>query len=204
MYNFFKLILLGISINSICCTIPINCTKHFTAYKEPVINSNEKILLRTDGIYISDNGSASFFLYNNGKVKIYSPFFDTLRTELWKTPQKIIAEMQDDWEFKQKERWGDYSIKGNEIIIQRFNRNNEEICKRTVFEEKGRILNDSTIEIYSEYSYWWRGKLPALYTPCVLNFYKTDAKPDSTIAWFENKSWYKNELDGSRKRTSSL
>jgi hypothetical protein len=122
-------------------------------YKEPIINSNEKILLKTDGIYISKNGWAAFFLYNNGKVKIHRPFFDTIPEDRWRSPQKILKEMQDDWEFKEKERWGDYSIRGNEIIIQRFNRNNEEICKRSVFEEKGRILNDTTIEIYSEYSY---------------------------------------------------
>ena len=55
------------------------------------------------------------------------------------------------------------------------------------------------IEIYSEYSYWWKDKHPVLYAPCVLNFYKTNAKPDSTIAWFINKKWYKNELNESRK-----
>lgn len=194
-----KIIILGIAVNLISCSSPINCTKYFNVYKAPVINNSEKILLRTNGIYISENGGASFFLYNNGKVKIFSPFFDTLRTDLWKTPNKIISEMQNDWEYKQKERWGDYSIKGNEIVIQRFNRNNEELCKRSVFEEKGRILNDSTIEIYSEYSYWWKDKLPTLYTPCILNFYKTDTKPDSTIAWFVNKKWYKNELNVDRK-----
>ncbi len=107
--------------------------------------------------------------------------------------------MQEDWEFKRKENWGDYAVKENEIILQNFNRNNEEVCKRSVFEEKGRILNDSTIEIYSEYSYWWKDKSPTLYAPCVLNFYKTDTKPDSTIAWFVNKNWYKNELNTSRK-----
>ena len=199
MHNFFKILVLGILINSINCSSPIDCTKNFTTYKEPILHNNEKILLRTDGIYISENGRASFFLFNNGKVKIHSPFFDTLQGELWTPPQKVLEEMQDDWEFKQKERWGDYFIKGNEITIQRFNRNNEEVCKRSVFEEKGRILNDSTIEIYSEYSYWWKDKLPALYTPCILNFYKTDIKPDSTIAWFINKNWYKKELNSSRK-----
>lgn len=199
MYKYFKIAVLGISINSISCTIPINCIKHFTAYKEPVINNNKKISLRTDGIYISDNGRASFFLYNNGRVKIHSPFFDTIPEHLWRTPQRIINEMQDDWEFKRKENWGDYTIKGNEILLQNFNRNNEEICKRSVFEEKGRILNDSTIEIYSDYWYWWKDKHPTLYVPCVLNFYKTHVKPDSTIAWFINKNWYKKELDNSRK-----
>ncbi len=199
MHNFFKILALWISINSISCSSPINCTKNFITYKEPISHNNEKISLRTDGIYISENGRASFFLYNNGRVKIHSPFFDTLQQELWATPQKVVKEMQNDWEFKQKERWGDYSIKGNEITIQRFNRNNEEVCKRSVFEEKGRILNDSTIEIYSEYSYWWKDKLPALYTPCILKFYKTDIKSDSTIAWFINKNWYKKELDNSRR-----
>ena len=199
MNKLFNAVLLTILIIFIRCNSPINCTKYFTAHKEAIMSSNQKLLLRTDGIYISKNGRAALFLFNNGKVKIYRYFFDTLRMELWVPPKKIIAEMQNDWEYKQKERWGDFFIKGNEIIIQRFNRNNEEICKRSVFEEKGRILNDSTIEIYSEYSYWWKDKHPVLYAPCVLNFYKTDAKPDSTIAWFINKKWYKNELNESRK-----
>ncbi|MBK8785200.1 MAG: hypothetical protein IPO01_04040 [Chitinophagaceae bacterium] len=199
MRNFFIIIVLVISVDLISCSSPVNCSKYFIAYKEPIINSNQKLSLRTDGIYISKNGRAALFLFNNGKVKVYSPFFDTLRAELWVPPQKVIAEMQNAWEYKQKERWGDFFIKGNEIIIQRFNRNNEEVCKRSVFEEKGRILNDSTIEIYSEYSYWWKDKLPSLSAPCVLNFYKTNTKPDSTIAWFVNKSWYKNELNEKRK-----
>lgn len=88
MYKFFKITLLVVTINLISCSSPINCIKHFTAYKEPIINSNEKILLRTDGIYISKDGGASFFLFDNGKVKIFSPFFDTSRVELWKNPQK--------------------------------------------------------------------------------------------------------------------
>lgn len=199
MRNFFRIIIVAISVDLISCSSPVNCTKYFTAYKEPIINNNQKLLLRTDGIYISKNGRAALFLFNDGKVKVYSPFFDTMRVELWAPPEKVLAEMQNSWEYKQKERWGDFFIKGNEIIIQRFNRNNEEICKRSVFEEKGRILNDSTIEIYSEYSYWWKDKHPVLYAPCVLNFYKTNAKPDSTIAWFINKNWYKNELNESRK-----
>lgn len=179
------------------CSSPINCVKTFTIYKEPVASSS--VLLRTDGIYISKNGAASFFLYDNGKIKIFSPFFDTIPAYLWKSPQNILKGMQGDWEYTQKERWGDYTIKGNEIIIQRFNRNNEEICKRSVFEEKGHILNDSTIEIYSQYSYWWTDKLPSLYAPCVLNFYQTNIKPDSTKAWYINKSWYKKELNVNRK-----
>ncbi len=199
MRNFFIIIILGISVDLISCSSPVNCTKYFTAYKEPIISSNQKLLLRTDGIYISENGRAALFLFNNGKVKIYRYFFDTLRMELWVPPKKIITEMQNDWEYKQKERWGDFFINGNEIIIQHFNHISQEVCKRSVFEEKGRILNDSTIEIYSKYSYWWKDKLSPLYTPCVLNFYKTDAKPDSTIAWFINKNWYKNELNESRK-----
>jgi hypothetical protein len=197
MRRIIKIILLAILINFSSCSSPINCIKPFTIYREPIVNNS--VLLRTDGIYISKNGAASFFLYDNGKVKIFSPFFDTIPANLWKSPQKILKEMQDNWEFSQKERWGDYSINGNEIIIQEFNRNNEEVCKRSVFEEKGRILNDSTIEIYSHYSYWWKDKLSSLYTPCILNFYQTDIKPDSTIAWFINKSWYKKELNVNRK-----
>lgn len=181
------------------CNSPINCTKYFTIYKKPVVNNNEGKSLRTDGIYISKNGLASFFLYDNGKVKIHRPFFDTMPVSLWRNPQKILDKMQEDWEFKRKENWGDYTIQGNEIILQNFNLNNQEACKRSVFEEKGRILNDSTIEIYSDYSYWWKDKQPILYIPCVLNFYKTETKPDSTIAWFINKSWYKNGLNESRK-----
>ena len=199
MYKLLAIILIVVSFNLISCFSPINCTKYFTVYKEPIVINNKGISLRTDGIYLSKNGRASLFLFDNGRVKIFSPFFDTLKVELWKNPQKIIAEMQSDWEYKQKERWGDYAINGNEIIIQRFNFKSEELCKRSVFEEKVRILNDSTIEIYSEYSYWWKDKHPALSTPCVLNFYKTDIKPDSTIAWFINKNWYKKELDNSRK-----
>lgn len=56
-------------------------------------------------VFISENGRAALFLFNNGKVKIYRYFFDTLRMELGFLQKKIITEMQNDWEYKQKERW---------------------------------------------------------------------------------------------------
>ena len=71
------------------------------------------------------------------------------------------------------------------------------MCRRWVFERKGKLLNDTTVEVYSDYSYWGGDSL--LHTPCVLNYYHTNIKPDSTNAWFEKKRWYKKGLHESRQ-----
>ncbi len=150
-----------------------------------------------NGLYISDNGKAAFFLYKNGKIKIHSPLFSLYEKKFWVTPDKVIQEMQDALYFNSKEWWGDYVVMNNEIKFQWFNRHNQEICKRWVFGGRGKIVNDSTIEIYLDYS--TRGDDESPNVQCLLHFYPVAIKPDSTKAWFNNKKWYKTKLHESRK-----
>ncbi len=45
------------------------------------------------------------------------------------------------------------------MIIQSFGLSNDQLCRRAVYETKGVILNDSTIEVFSQYSYWFDHEL---------------------------------------------
>lgn len=199
MKNVFLFIALFLTFNFIisCNLILPNCISHFSIYKEPKIDAENEISLQTHGMYISKNGKAAFFLYRNGKIKIHLPNFSSISREFWESPKEVINSMENSLYFNEKEWWGDFAIKNDTIIVQNFNKHNQYICKRWVFEERGRIINDTTIEIYLDYSYFTNDTLSK--TPCVLNFYPTTIKPDSTLAWFNNKKWYKKYLHESRK-----
>ena len=61
-----------------------------------------------------------------------------------------------------------------------------------MFEQRGRILNDSTIVIFSDYVYNTGDSL--LNTECLLKFYPTSIKPDSTNIWFVNKNIFNQSV----------
>jgi len=194
--NLFRFVIILVFLVSCSCTFIFNDKSNFTLFKEPVIKNFDGIPLKTNGIYISEDGGAAFYLYKNGQVKILKPFFRQESKEFWIDPLDIINSVKLNWEFDSKEYWGNFLINEDEIVLQNFNRNNI-FRERYLFEKRGRILNDSTIVISSNYIYNTGDSL--LKTECLLKFYPTSIKPDSTNIWFVNKKWYRKNLHESRK-----
>ena len=169
------------------CVSPINCRKQFTIYKNPNNNVISEFSFLKDGVFVSLNGKNAFYLYNNDLVK------SILRTEranqlFWVCPVKEIYKILPDDEYFKREIWGHYQIINDTILIQTFGLSNDQLCRRSVYETKGVLLNDSTIEVFSYYSYWFESEF--INEPNIYRFYKTDLKPDSTLAWFNKKRWY--------------
>jgi len=178
------------------CVSPINCRKQFTIYKNPNNNIISECGFLKDGVFVSLNGKNAFYLYNDGLVK------SILRTEranqlFWVCPEKEIYKILPDDEYFKKEIWGHYQIINDTILIQTFGLSNDQLCRRSVYETKGVVLNDSTIEVFSYYSYWFESEF--IKEPNIYRFYKTEQKPDSTLAWFNKKRWYKKNLHESRR-----
>jgi hypothetical protein len=194
--HLFRFVIILVFLELCSCTFIFNDKSNFTLFKEPVIKNFDGIPLKTNGIYISEDGGAAFYLYKNGQVKILKPFFRQESKEFWIDPLDIINSVKLNWEFDSKEYWGNFLINEDEIVLQNFNRNNI-FRERYLFEKRGRILNDSTIVIFSNYIYNTGDSL--LKTECLLKFYPTIIKPDSTNIWFVNKKWYRKNLHESRK-----
>ena len=117
--------------------------------------------------------------------------------EFWADPEKVLKEeVYNSWHFNDKEGWGVYNVEKDSIKFQSFNYHTQEPCKRWLFEDRGLILNDSTILIYSVYSF--NGKLELIKEPNIYGFYPTTKKPDSTNAWLYKRKWYKENEHKSR------
>ncbi len=178
------------------CVSPFNCRKQFTLFHEPIIKSNSNRHLLNEGIFISIDGKDAFYIYNNGLSKSISSS-KYLNHEFWKNPEIGIANLLTDDEYFKNEIWGHFQIIEDTIMIQSFGLANDQVCRRSVYEEKGIFLNDSTIKMFSSYSYWFEREF--LKEPIIYHLYKTNQKPDSTLAWFNKKRWYKKNLHESRK-----
>jgi len=194
--KFCKVVIVIILIQLYSCKYIYNDTRSFNVYKKPISQSQNIISLKTNGVYISEDGGGALFLYQNGQVKLLKPFFSQARKGIWLDPLDVLKGINLYWNFNTKEFWGSFIINDNEIIFQNFNENNI-LKERYLFEQRGRILNDSTIVIFSDYVYNTDDSL--LNTECLLKFYPTSIKPDSTNIWFVNKKWYRKNLHESRK-----
>jgi len=194
--KFCKVVIVIILIQLYSCKYIYNDTRNFNVYKKPISQSQNIISLKTNGVYISEDGGGALFLYQNGQVKLLKPFFSQARKGIWLDPLDVLKGINLYWNFNTKEFWGSFIINDNEIIFQNFNENNI-LKERYLFEQRGRILNDSTIVIFSDYVYNTGDSL--LNTECLLKFYPTSIKPDSTNIWFVNKKWYRKNLHESRK-----
>ena len=105
-----------------------NCRKGFDAYTQPITDGNSTSSLKTNGLYISDNGKAAFYLYKNGKVKIHKQHFSPIDKKFWEKIDNVVSNRQSILYANSKEWWGDYVIANNTITIQRLNRHYQEIC----------------------------------------------------------------------------
>ncbi len=134
--------------------------------------------------------------YTNGIMKTIASNYPEGK-DFWENPETGFDDLKAFWNYNSKETWGNYTINGDSIKMQKFGWNGMEFCSRSVYEMVGKILNDSTIILYSDYSFWFKYDL--INKPNIFGFYPTNQKPDSTKAWFNNRRWYKKDLHESRK-----
>lgn len=178
------------------CVSPINCRKQFTVFMDPISVSSDKYKIRLDGIFVSVNGSDALCFYDNGLSKTISSFSFNIDS-FWTNPNVDVSSLLKKDQYFRKELWGHFRISKDTLIIQSFGLSNDQLCRRAVYETKGVILDDSTIKVFSDYSYWFDSEL--IKEPNIYRLYKTDQKPDSTLAWFNKKRWYKKNLHKSRR-----
>ncbi|TCN52473.1 hypothetical protein D0809_00050 [Flavobacterium circumlabens] len=195
----YMLILLFIS----SCGIGPVKWEGFSNYEKPV-RFEKSVKLKTNGVYVVDsvngyiNSKECYYLYNNGLCLPNSQ-----DKNFWKNPKYYLDEeynrmvkYQEKYKIK-PDVFGQYSISNDTICFQVFGANNNEFFRRWVIEDKGIIVNDSTIKLFSSYSYL--RKIELLDKPKTLLFYKMEIKPDSTKLFYKNKKWYKKGLHKSRK-----
>jgi len=173
-----------------------NHKKQFDIYRHPVQNGKNVPGLRLDGIYVADSEQACFYLYQNGKIMLPMSLFRFSAKRVPPSASWMLLEAQRQAGYEPDEHWGEYELKDSTISIQYFNYNTQEICKRWVFELKGHVRNDSTIEIF--YDHNTRSGNDDTSVHSTLHFRQLSVKPDSTRAWYNNKKWYMQMQDKSR------
>jgi len=180
----------------VSCVSPINCRKQFTIFMYPISVSSDEYKIHIDEIFVSVNGSDAICFFDNGLSKTISSFASNINS-FWLNPKVEASCLLEKDQYFRKELWGHFRITKDTLIIQSFGLSNDQLCRRSVYETKGIIMNDSTIKVFSDYSYWFDSEL--IKEPNIYRLYKTDQKPDSTLAWFNKKRWYKKNLHESRK-----
>lgn len=190
------LALAGSILLSSCWVLMPNCHRRFTVHEDPFGDGQPNDLPRLNGIYVSDESRSAFYFFPHGLVKEFS--FSVPESGYLSNPQETINRMEMTKRYPPSEDWGGYSIDGKELVIQRFNYHQTEICKRSIFEYHGVMVNDTTF-IISSYNHYWFSDTA---TTChfVYRFYPTDFKPDDSKIWFEKKRWYLRDRDPSRAR----
>ncbi len=142
------------------------------------------------------NGGGALCFFDNGLAKYISSSVSA-NNSFWINPEVEIKNLLENDQYFKKELWGHFQIIDDTIIIQNFGISNDQLCRRSVYEKKGVIVNDSTIIILSNYSFWFDNDL--IKEPDTYRLFKTDQKPDSTLAWFRKKRWYHKNIDESRR-----
>ena len=166
----------------------------FNNYKEKINISSNK--LRFEGVYIEEGLGTEllegYYFYKNGLC--YKKFFTKLNNNM-----PNIDEIENNIiEYgKFHDDFGCYRIVNDTIITQLFGNNPNEFYSKWVTEEKFIIVNDTTIIRESYYSYLDNKQFPKERNK--LNFHTSSIKPDSSNAWFINRSRYKDNLHESRK-----
>ncbi|MEO8085889.1 MAG: hypothetical protein ABI763_03665 [Bacteroidota bacterium] len=209
-YKNSKLILLLSLVLSILASC-ISIHSDFTYYKEKTFIFNSKDI-KLNGIYYSAKSRdisdypGFIYLYNDGSI--YCGWGEK-EDVFWEDPNTYLNFLEK--KFSEKgiaksafaEDWGSFIIRNDSIYIQEFYRNSEYWMLRNIISLTGIIVNDSIIEIHKENCSWcgnmysgkWKNKTEIRYdSPIVYNLYQSSFKPDSTIAWFKQQSWYKEYL----------
>ncbi len=181
---------------SSCWVLMPNCHSRFVVYQEPVYESAASAQIRSDGIYASEQTSEVLYFQPDGLAKAYP--YCIPDSGFWANPSQTISAIKSRYESYAKEDWGAYYVMGDSLRMQRFNYHQTEVCKRSVFDYRGVVLNDTTFVITSRIAYWFADT--ATTGRFVYRFYRTDFKPDDSKIWFEKKRWYLRGRDPSRER----
>lgn len=205
---FFTIII--ISLISSCVSRHTN----FSYYKDTPITKNSH-LVNLNGIYFIEKSAKGYpggyiFLYRDGTV--YWPNYNAnkMDTLFWSNPEEYFKQLKNHCiKFPDKEWWGHYKIRHDSIFIQYFYWFDQSTVIRDIIELYGAIDNNSTISILEGKCSWCHSMSPTwydisgvkYYTPPVqYRFYPTSFKPDSSLAWFKKKKWYKEEIWQMKKK----
>ncbi len=198
--------------------------RYFTNYKQSIYSGNEKIKIRTDGVYLAKKIEYYKSMILREYLIFYSDGICLLKgityLKSW-DKQKFDSIHKKNSAFYYSRNgfsdFGVYSIKDSILIIQNFEPMPS--YRRGVVNTYFKIVNDTTIlKYYYEYTFretflpghegieqyidkdiFGIGKLTVKLThPIEYNFYKYD-NTDSCQAWFYKKRWYKKNLHESRK-----
>jgi len=172
----------------------MNCTKDFTIYTQKIKTGIQKYELQLNGVYVSKQRTGFIYFYPNGMVKFIpvSPEYTIVENN----PQKEFDKLLSYGFMIDKDYWGAYYLIQDSLVIQWFNRNNNEICKRTIFEEKAILNSDSSFTLLSRYSKYFDDNPEEVLIEFI--YFESNVKPDCNLAWFHNKMWYRKKLNESR------
>jgi len=194
IYTYKYIIVFWLLFGLSSCAILPNYKKGFNVYENPIKNNYNENRILTNGVYgcnLSKNGVV-FYFYTNGIVKVIG-----WTSNFFQNADSVLNYYSSDWRYYYEEDWGQYSINYDTLTIQVFNRNNQEFFKRQVIEDKCLIINDSSFVLFSSINCLYN--MQFVKEPVIYKFYPTELKPDSTIAWFNDKKWFKENLHESRR-----
>ena len=194
-YTKWLLLLAGVLSCTSCWVLMPNCHKRFTTY-QIAVQGNPSHSIHFDGMYVSEELSQVLLFEPSGLIKIFPNCVPD--TGFWASPLQTISTITLRDKHWAREHWGTYSIEQDSIHIQFFNYHQTEGCKRSVFDYRGVLLNDTTFVITSKIAYWFDDT--ATTGHFVYRFYPTDFKPDDSRIWFEKKRWYLRNRDPSRAK----
>ena len=180
---------------SSCGVLLPNCRQPFNLNREPILGDLAH-LPSVNGIYVPVDSGGAFALYASGKAKRVSSS-QPAGTDFWSNPKEHGAALLELASLVPREGWGDYYIRDNAILIQSFNHNINEPCVRSVYEERGIVINDTTITITSVFTHWW-WQDTLVSTPKTYRLYPMHQVPDPSDARLYRRGRYKRSLHPSR------
>jgi len=151
--------------------------------------------IRLNGWYVKYMDTNEFPQYKDiikkGDIR-YSLIFYNDGSVVWAADyNNEVREPKDLYDFYSK--WGTYKIVDNNIIFQSISKN---INSQYLYERTTKILNDSTIQIFSSKKYLSDGSSHIKKENDVYHFVPLKTKPDNHYFWLKKKEWFwcdKNE-----------
>ncbi|MCX6272681.1 MAG: hypothetical protein NTU44_15980 [Bacteroidetes bacterium] len=171
----------------------VNIHSNFTCYKVPPFIEKDTISIKIDGKYIVNSLDEKYFVLDKyfKSVKINYPGKEFY---LYKDGSFYI---EYGGVLGYKENWGCYIVRSDSIFIQFFIRQSDSWMKRNTIELYGLVKKDSII-IFKQINNLGEGtsglnpEILNYSPPAAYYFFRTEYKPDSTIAWYKQRRWYKN------------
>ncbi len=173
----------------------------FRLYKDkPLLKESTKLKMK--GCYLLSNPnlfspyiSRCIFLYTDGTI--YASLFLDISQD---TCYSIIKHKIQFAGYRY-EGWGCYRIKNDSIYVQDLSMNGGEFAEVVNF--KGLITSDSTFLLVDKSTVYGSTTGKSSSTPMMYSFQSLKHKPDSSIAWYKHKKWYKKWLNEKNKNPDS-